>query len=234
MGWTDGLGGALVGGIAGLAGAGINNATSISMAQRNQRFQRDMSNTAHQREVKDLKKAGLNPVLSALGNGASTPSASGTASTSDLAGSIMSGLQYKNEKQRVKNETDTTKQNIKESIQRTATSAKEGELLQKQIDRMEAETPALQAEAQNRKEYLESTIGSALHKFGMGAQDLAVPITAIGGIGKAIIMAKGAKAISSAVKERKSRPEADLSFETRQKWGNKYDWRLAKPININY
>ena len=42
--------------------AALNNATQIEMA-----------NSAHQREVSDLRKAGLNPILSAGGNGASVP-----------------------------------------------------------------------------------------------------------------------------------------------------------------
>ncbi len=38
-----------------------------------------MSNTAHQREIKDLRKAGLNPILSAKYGGSSTPSGASSA-----------------------------------------------------------------------------------------------------------------------------------------------------------
>lgn len=55
-------------------GAESANILQVSEAERNRQWQTEMSNTAHQREVEDLKKAGLNPVLSATHGGASTPS----------------------------------------------------------------------------------------------------------------------------------------------------------------
>jgi len=64
--------GTVIGAGVGLVGGILSNRSSARQARSQMDFQERMSSTAHQRQVADLRAAGLNPILSARA-GASTP-----------------------------------------------------------------------------------------------------------------------------------------------------------------
>jgi hypothetical protein len=55
--------GSAIGGLFGYKGTKETNVASAQQAQKQMDFQRDMSNTAVQRRMADLQKAGINPIL---------------------------------------------------------------------------------------------------------------------------------------------------------------------------
>lgn len=84
--------GAVIGGLVTLGTTWYQNEEAKKEATRNRNFQRDMANSAYQRQIRDLKAAGLNPMLSMGGGGASSPSG-GMAPIENIgSGAITSAL----------------------------------------------------------------------------------------------------------------------------------------------
>ena len=88
-----GIIGGLVSGLGSFLGQKSANQTNQAIANQQQQFQQDMSNTSYQRAVADLKEAGLNPMLAYSQGGASTPTGATTQVQNALGAGVSSSQQ---------------------------------------------------------------------------------------------------------------------------------------------
>jgi len=127
--------GAAVGGIFGLIGSGMSSALSAKEARKNRKWQKMMSDTAYQRTMKDMRLAGLNPILAAKIGGATTPPGAMARYDIDTKGAVGTALAVR----RQHAELELLREQAAESRERQADSwahrdyvGKEGELVDTQ------------------------------------------------------------------------------------------------------
>ena len=123
--------GDIISGVLGFVGGERRNEAQAELARETNmtqmRFQERMSNTAIQRQMRDMRAAGINPILAARYGGASTPPGAGTVpSVQDtVTPAINTALAYRQNREAVKLNKANVANLDQNTKQLAATTAKE-------------------------------------------------------------------------------------------------------------
>jgi hypothetical protein len=153
-----------LGAVGSYMGAQQTNKASAFQADKQMAFQERMSSTAHQREVADLKAAGLNPMLSAKLGGASSPTgamapvqnALGQA-TSSASQNYLLQEQHKNlraQQNQAESQSEYTDVLKKVEMEKMPGYRQFGPQVTSNINNMNASTAQFQAQAANLRAML--------------------------------------------------------------------------------
>lgn len=160
---------AVIGGAAALGQGLLSSAFNYASANKQMRFQERLSNTAHQREVADLRKAGLNPILSARHGGASSPpGASSQVSSPDVAHSALSAALGRAQIEDINSGVALKKAQTRLALEERALKAGQGMALQAEIDAVVPRTQQFQADLERiRADIRRTNLESEHSAFGL-------------------------------------------------------------------
>ena len=168
--------GELISGAASIIGQNKANKAAKQAAEAQMAFQREMRDTAHQSEVKDLRAAGLNPLLSGTGGpGSAVPAGASYTPQNELSGGVSSALQAAT----VKSEIEQRKAAIDQLESTTKQADTQAELnkaaaIKTAVDTMTSESNAKAAaiNAQAAQAMLPATQAKAAYESGTTAKVL--------------------------------------------------------------
>jgi len=156
--------------VANFLGNERTNAANADAAENQMNFQEQMSNTAYQRQVKDLEAAGLNPMLAYIkGGGASTP-AGAMPTYQNSAASATQGYLSATQAQKTSAETAKVPFEISKLVADTLKVETDTVLSNQQIDNLKTENEKAKAVIDNLKIEYQNLFKQGLNLTEVGNQ----------------------------------------------------------------
>lgn len=135
-------GGDVFSGAISLLGGILGNRANAKQADKSMAFSERMSNTAHQREVRDLRAAGLNPILSGMGGSGASSAQGVAAQQQDVLSPALNSAMTSREKRLAARQSELLGYKLEEE---NATQDALTRLTKAQRAKAEAETSEAQA-----------------------------------------------------------------------------------------